>query len=163
MVPDAALAGLLRDGELPNPFYKPYPQADKYQTAGHRPASVMAAPAGHAVALHAAGRSRSAAAQKKGLALQLAGAPPGTAPRTSRGARRAQAPAPPEQRRKRAIVQKPGDSGVSPADKQARPSARPRGRPSDPQSREGSECILKTILLCRFICCLLNQGASFLI
>ena len=49
-------------------------------------ASLMAAPAGHAVALHAAGRSRSAAAQKKGLALQLAGAPPGTAPRTSRGA-----------------------------------------------------------------------------
>ena len=33
----------------------------------------------------------------------------------------AQAPAPPERRRKRAIVRKPGDSGVSPADKQARP------------------------------------------
>ena len=29
----------------------------------------------------------------------------------------AQAPAPPERRRKRAIVRKPGDSGVSPADK----------------------------------------------
>mmetsp|Transcript_50640 Transcript_50640/g.162884 ORF Transcript_50640/g.162884 Transcript_50640/m.162884 type:complete len:341 (+) Transcript_50640:47-1069(+) len=42
-MPTLALAGLLRNGEVPNPFYKPYPQADKYQTAGHRPVSVMAA------------------------------------------------------------------------------------------------------------------------
>ena len=42
-MPTLALADLLRNGEVPNPFYKPYPQADKYQTAGHRPVSVMAA------------------------------------------------------------------------------------------------------------------------
>ena len=48
-------------------------------------ASLMAAPAGHAAALHAAGRPGGAAARRGGAVLQLARAPPGAAPRASRG------------------------------------------------------------------------------